>query len=1155
MFDHLLSPMKIKSLEMRNRVIFPATGTKFSGMASFVTDQHINYHVARVKGGSGLNIVEVASVHTPSAPRHFLSISEDMYIPGLKKLADAIHEAGGKCGIQLWQGSLAVGLDQTAQILMASDMPVSPEITLPGATAEQIHEVVACYGKAAARAVAAGFDCIEFHCAHNYLPHSFLSGGINHRTDEYGGSLENRARFPLEAIHAIRANMPEDMPLFMRIDAHDDYLPGGLTIEEVIQFCKWAKEAGVDVLDVSRGNVITPAQKYEIPPIEIPRGFNIDNAARIRKETGMITVGVGRLNEPNIAEKILAEDKVDLVVMGRAQYADPEFVNKVAKGDLDDIDYCVGCDQGCLDAFANPDCPHVTCLINPAVGREKECEIKVTDHPETVLIAGGGMAGLKAAVVLKQRGHNAIVCEASDSLGGQFITAGMAPHKGEMKEAAERLARKAERLGAEIRLNTPVTPELIAEIKPHTVFNAIGAAPIIPNIPGVHEEYVFNSHDVLNGKTNVSGKVVVIGGGLVGMEVAEYLAERGSSVTVLEMLDNYCMDMGMARKYCLDEVLAAADITPVTGIRVTAVEDKKVFGEKDGKTEEFPCDYAVVAIGSRKRDGSALEKAAYENGCGYMVIGDANMARRALNATREGMDAALTFDDPQVHHDVSKPKKVVLVTGASGTMGKETVKQLLSRPNRFKVKAFVRPSKKNRELMKKMADPNLEVVWGDLTSYEDLRRGVDGSDYVLHIGAMVSPAADRYPKETLYTNIGSTLSIIKAIKEQPDPDKVHFCYVGTVAETGARTEPVHWGRVGDPIAPSFFDYYALSKIFSEMAVYESGLKHWVSIRQTGQHPSAEGAGEEPIIWHQAPNNVLEWSTSIESGICMANLCEEWVPESFWRKAYNLSSGEGYRLATWELMDIQLGAFNMGLKDIMDCSMMAPYNFHGHYFSDSRDLDDILHFRCIPAAAYWGGVQDEMRRMAANPMIAAMFPPAAGLLAHNIEIGRKKGGTYWMKENNETDWINAFFGSKEKMESMPSNEEFELHHPSEEVTYLNHGYDESKGMENLTKEDLQKAAEFRGGAYLEDEAPADIYTPVTWKCADGHTFKLSVNTVLQGGHWCPECYKTEWKYGKLAKVSPFLNQIWEPIRGADDETVVPMEFSGYGIFTELEEKLK
>lgn len=1154
MFEKLFQPITIRGLTLKNRVIFPATGTKLSGNTSFVTDALIDYHTARVDGGSGLNIVEVSSVHTPSAPRHFLSLSEDMYIPGHKKLVDAIHAHGGKVGVQLWQGSLCVGLDQTAQILMASDMPMGPGITLPGATVEQIHEVVECYGRAAARAVAAGYDCIEFHCAHNYLPHSFLSGGINHRTDAYGGSLENRARFPLEAIRAIRSNMPDTMPLFMRIDAQDDYLEDGLTRDEVIAFCNMAKEAGVDVLDISRGNVISAGNKYEIPPIDIPRGFNIDNAAAIRAATGMLTVGVGRLNEPNIAERVLAEDKVDMVVMGRAQYADPQFLNKVREGRLEDIDYCVGCDQGCLDGFANPNCPHVTCLINPAVGREKELAIVKTEKPETVLIAGGGIAGMEAALVLKQRGHNPILCEASDKLGGQFHTAGMAPRKGEMAEAMERMARRCERMGVDIRLNTPATPELIASIKPHTVLNAIGSQPLVPRIPGWDKAFVVNSHDVLNGIAKPEGNVVVIGGGMVGMEVAEYLAERGCKVTDLEMMKEFCADMGAARKTCVTESVYALGITPVTEVTVTAIEDGRVVGQKNGETVEYPCDWAVMAIGARSRDGSTLEQAAYDNGCGYMVIGDASMARRAIDATREAMEAAVTFDDPQVHADVSKPRKVVLVTGASGTMGQETMKQLLSRKNRFKVRALVRPSDKNRALMKKYACPSLEVIWGDMADYDTVKRGVDGADYVLHIGAMVSPAADQYPEKTLYTNIGSTLNIIKAIKAQPDPDRVHFAYVGTVAMTGGRTYPIHWGRVGDPINPSIHDYYALSKVFSELAVFESGLKYWVSIRQTGQHPSAEGAGEQPIIWHQPPNNVLEWSTSIESGICMANLCEAWVPESFWRRGYNLSSGKGYRLATWELMDITLRPFGMGLKDVMDVQMMAKYNFHGHYFSDSDKLDELLHFRCIPGEQYWAGVTDEMRRMAMNPMIAAMFPSAEQMRAHNIEIGHKRMGTYWMKENDEENWIKAFFGSKEQMDAIPDAEHYELFHPSEEVTYLDHGYDEAKGIENLTLDDLKKAAAFRGGECLAEEAPEDIYTPIAWKCADGHTFMMSVNAVLHGGHWCPECLSHEWRYGQIAKVNPFYNQVWAPIHDKGDDYVIPMEFSGYDIANELREKL-
>lgn len=306
-------------------------------------------------------------------------------------------------------------------------------------------------------------------------------------------------------------------------------------------------------------------------------------------------------------------------------------------------------------------------------------------------------------------------------------------------------------------------------------------------------------------------------------------------------------------------------------------------------------------------------------------------------------------------------------------MGIETVKQLLARKPQFAVRMLARPSAKNKELVKKIADPYLEVIWGDMKDYETILRCVTGADYVLHIGAMVSPAADKYPEETLYTNIGSTLNIIKAIKEQPDPDKVKFAYVGTVAMTGDRPVPVNWGRCGDPINPSAHDYYAMSKVFSELSVFDSGLKYWVSIRQTGQYPPDQGAGEEPIQHHQNPNNVLEWSTAVESGICMANLCEDWVPEEFWRKAYNLSSGKGWRFAHWELMNFSFGPMGIRYQDVFDVTKCALYNFHGQYYTDSDLLDDYLHFRVIPPESYRAEVTAEMEAMMKNPMIAAMMP--------------------------------------------------------------------------------------------------------------------------------------------------------------------------------------
>lgn len=316
-YNNLFSPIKIRGMEIRNRVEFPAMGTKMLNGSKYVTDQLINYHVARARGGNGINFTEVCSVYEKASPKNFLAISDDKYIPGLKKLADAIHEAGAKAGVQLWLGGSAVMFsgDTDVSVVLPSEFKVGDDYVIPGASIEVIKECIAAFGKAAKRAVQAGYDAIEFHAGHNYTPHSFLSGAFNKRTDEYGGTLENRGRFLIECIESIRNNIPEDMPLFMRIDAHDDCLEDGLTIEEVIEFCKSAKKAGVDVLDVSRGNFSSAAIKYEVPPVDLPRGFNVENAARIKKETGMITVAVGRINAPEQADEIIRSGKADMVAI------------------------------------------------------------------------------------------------------------------------------------------------------------------------------------------------------------------------------------------------------------------------------------------------------------------------------------------------------------------------------------------------------------------------------------------------------------------------------------------------------------------------------------------------------------------------------------------------------------------------------------------------------------------------------------------------------------------------------------------------------------------------------------------------------------------------------------------------------------------------
>ncbi|MDU2682528.1 MAG: NAD(P)/FAD-dependent oxidoreductase [Clostridium sp.] len=641
-FNDLFSPIKIRGMEIRNRIEFPAMGTKMVKDEKVVTDQLINYHAARSLGGNGLNFTEVCSVYDKAAPKNFLALSDDKYIPGMKKLADAIHEGGAKAGVQLWLGGSAVLFgDQTSMVVVPSDFKVEgTDYVIKAASKEIINECIKAFGDAAKRAVEAGYDTVEFHAGHNYTPHSFLSKAFNKRMDEYGGSLENRARFLLECIKSIRENIPEDMPLFMRIDAHDDCVEDGLTIEEVIQFCKWAKEAGVDVLDVSRGNFSSAAVKYEVPPVDVPRGFNVENAARIKKETGMITVAVGRINDPEQADEIIRSGKADMVVMGRAQLADPEFCNKAKNGNVDDIVRCVGCNQGCYDGFTNPNAPFITCMRNPALGREAEFVINKTDNPKNVLIVGGGVAGLEAAIELKDRGHNPILCEASDSLGGQFVLAGAAPRKEEMKEAAIAMGEMAKRKGVEIKLSTPVDAEVIKDINPDEVIIAAGAEPIKLNVPGANLPHVTNSHDILAGKAKVNGDIVVIGGGLVGLEVAEYLSGNVNKITVVEMLNEVAKDLGQLRKICVMESLYHEGIKTITEAKCVEIKEKSIVIDKNGVVEEVPCDSVIVAIGARSRNFESISDYCKENNIPYHVIGDAVRARRALNCIEEASEVA-----------------------------------------------------------------------------------------------------------------------------------------------------------------------------------------------------------------------------------------------------------------------------------------------------------------------------------------------------------------------------------------------------------------------------------------------------------------------------------------------------------------------------------
>lgn len=640
-YSKLFSPIQIRGVTFPNRVIQSAMGTLMVGVDKKINQTVTDFLTARAKGGVGLVYSQCCGVDDNSTPEGFLCIGTDEQGDSHKMLTRSIHEVGGKVGIQLLQGAICAA---PAKIYVPSDMPGFDGSIIHGMSVEDIHYIVEAFRKAAHRAVEAGYDIIEIHCAHGYLQYLFMNPTTNRREDEYGGSFENRFRFAFETIAAVRSQMPDDMPLAIRIPSKDEGFDSNIPTEELVEFSKRAKGMGVDLLSISRGNCLTWSTKLNVPPVDIPQGFNVEDGARIHDETGMLTAIAGRINHPQMAEDILEAGKADMVVMARAQIADPEFCIKAKEGRDNEIVYCIGCDQGCYDPHMNPanytNDVHITCLRNPAVGREREYEFKKTSSPKRVLIAGGGMGGMEAAYRLKMLGHEPVLCEAGDHLGGQFILAGETPRKGEFKQAAFDCAARLERVGAEVRLNTPVTEELINELKPDYVIIAIGAEPINIKLPGMEKKPVYNSHEVLARKAKPEGVVGIIGGGMVGLETSELIASYGNKVKVIEMQPELAADMGVLRKMCTLGSMAEEGIETFVGTKCVSVNDEGIVAEQSGEKIVIPCDSIVTAVGARSRKTAELTAVCEKLGIPCKIIGDALQARRALNATADGAAAA-----------------------------------------------------------------------------------------------------------------------------------------------------------------------------------------------------------------------------------------------------------------------------------------------------------------------------------------------------------------------------------------------------------------------------------------------------------------------------------------------------------------------------------
>ena len=635
-YDALFAPIKLRGLELKNRVVLPGMNTKMVKNKHDIAEDLVAYHAARAAGGCALNIVEPACVCPETHAYLYLGLYTEHHSEELKKVTKAIHDNGGLACVQIWHGGFVpeAFFDKT-----------NKRETPDTITHERIQEIIKQYGASAKLAVEAGFDALEFHAAHTYLPHEFMNPSLNNRTDEYGNqSLENRCRFNLEVIREMRANMPEDMPLLMRLDAIDELMPKVTTVEETIQFINWAAEAGVDAADLSRGNAMSLATVYEVPPYNLEPGFNMDNIAAVKAGISIPVIGVGRVNTPDVANKLIEEGKIDMIAVGRGQLVDPEWCNKAKEGRDDEIRRCIGCTQGCYDKVVDPKASHITCTRNPMLCLEYK-GLPKTETPKNVMVIGAGIGGLVCAEFLKARGHNPTVYEASEKAGGQFVLAGAAPKKQEFAAAVEWEVKECQRRGIEIKTGVTVTPELIAEVKPDHVVIATGAHYVAPEIPGIDSADVVTAEDVLTGKVEPKGEVVILGGGGVGCETAQYLIGKGVKDVRVMDAKRVGNNMGMLRTMFLDIEYPGDTIKKSNKSKVTSIEDHTInykFTDKFKKTSDKSrhFDTLVVATGTVSRPTADLTAKCEELGIAYDVIGDAKQVRMGLDATADAYAVA-----------------------------------------------------------------------------------------------------------------------------------------------------------------------------------------------------------------------------------------------------------------------------------------------------------------------------------------------------------------------------------------------------------------------------------------------------------------------------------------------------------------------------------
>ena len=648
-YPHIFSPLTVKNMTIKNRIVMMPMGTNYGEQNGEMSFLHINYYEQRAKGGTGLIIVENASIDSPQGSNGTtqLRIDHDNYLPRLFKFCENIHRYGTKIAIQInHAGASAISSRINMQPVSASDVPSKEggEIPRPLSREEILH-IVKKYGEAAKRAQTAGFDAVEIHAGHSYLISQFLSPITNKRTDEFGGSVENRTRFCRMVIDEVRKQVGPFFPIMLRLSA-DELMEGGNTLDDTLEYLDYLQEE-VDIFDVSCG--LNGSIQYQIDANYLPDGWRSYMAKAVKEKFNKPCISMGNIRDPKVAERILADGDADLIGMGRGLIADPAWVNKVATGHECDLRKCISCNIGCAGNRIGVNRP-IRCTVNPSVLEGDVYKKLHVNKNCNVVVIGGGTAGLEAACTAAEVGCNTFLLEKGSELGGLASLISKIPAKNRLADFPHYLMHRAEQLeNLYIFTNTEGTPENIRKFHPNIIVSSTGSAPLLPPIAGLkdridNEDY--NIYSILGMINHINDfpkdlegkKVVVVGGGAVGLDVVEFFADRNADISIVEMMDQIGRDLDPVSKNDTKAMMKKHTVHQLTKTALLEVKDSSFLVKGDGEPYELPFEYGFVCLGMRAQ-GQLYQSLAEEfssEDVEIMNIGDSQRARRIIDGTQEG---------------------------------------------------------------------------------------------------------------------------------------------------------------------------------------------------------------------------------------------------------------------------------------------------------------------------------------------------------------------------------------------------------------------------------------------------------------------------------------------------------------------------------------